>query len=360
MTTTEIYSCDDHLDLWTMPSDVWEKHLPAALRERGPRVVEKNGRSVWVADDRIIGPSGGMGDFSAVARAGIDDDPLRPSDPVRRLLDMDLDGISASVIYGPTALISLRIDDVELKEAVFRAFNDWAADFNRHDPARLALLPALPTHSPAAAVAELERVADLGHRGALISVFDFDCGDPEWEPLWSAAADTGLPLSFHLSGGTSRLQYVEGSWKRPAYATVVPMQLDEPLVAMVFSGALERNPGMRLVLAESGVGWIPYVVTRMDLEFEKHGAAVEDYKLQSRPSEIFARQVWATFEEEPNASEIIPLLGADRFMWASDYPHPDSTFPHSAKAIEESLGRLSDSDRELVVAGNCAALYGFV
>lgn len=354
-----IYSCDDHLDLWNLPTDLWEKRLPKELRERGPQVVDRKGRSMWMADGKVLGFSGALADFSAVERAGIDDDPFRPSDPERRLSDMDLDGITASVIYGPTALVSLGVPDLELRDAIFRAFNDWAAEFNAFNPDRLALLPALPSHSPEAAVAELERVAGLGHRGALISVFDIDCGDPQWEPLWAAAGATGLPLSFHLRGGTSRLQWAENSWKQAAYATVLPMQLDEPLVSMVFSGALERNPGFKLVLAESGIGWIPYIVNRMDLEFHKHGAAAADHRLSSLPSEIFRNQVWATFEEEPAASELIPLLGADRFMWASDYPHPDSTFPNSAKAIEESLGRLSEAERHLVVAGNCAALYGF-
>lgn len=354
-----IYSCDDHLDLWNLPVDLWQKRLPEALRERGPQVVERKGRPMWMADGKVLGFSGALADFSAVERAGIDDDPFRPSDPERRLADMDLDGITASVIYGPTALVSLGVADLELRDAIFRAFNDWAAEFNAFDADRLALLPALPSHSPEAAVAELERVAGLGHKGALISVFDIDCGDPQWEPLWAAAAATGLPLSFHLRGGTSRLQWAENSWKQAAYATVLPMQLDEPLVSMVFSGALERNPGFKLVLAESGIGWIPYIVNRMDLEFHKHGSSAADHRLSSLPSEVFRNQVWATFEEEPAASELIPLLGADRFMWASDYPHPDSTFPNSAKAIEESLGRLSDAERHLVVAGNCAALYGF-
>lgn len=356
---TTIYSCDDHLDLWNLPPDLWQTRLPAGLRERGPQVVERKGRPMWVADDKVLGFAGGLADFSAIERAGVDDDPLRPSDPERRLADMDLDGITGSVIYGPTALVTLAVADLELRDAVFRAFNDWAADFNAYAPDRLALLPALPSHSPEAAVAELERVAGLDHRGALISVFDIDCGDPQWEPLWAAAAATGLPLSFHLRGGTSKLQWADSSWKQAAYATVLPMQLDEPLVSMVFSGALERNPGFKLVLAESGIGWIPYIVNRMDLEFHKHGSNAKDHRLTSLPSEIFCSQVWATFEEEPAASELIPLLGADRFMWASDYPHPDSTFPNSAKAIEEALGRLPEADRHLVVAGNCAALYRF-
>lgn len=356
-----LYSCDDHLDLWVLPHDLWQRHLPAALRERGPRVVEQGGADFWVADGGMLGPSGLklLGDYSAIGRAGIEDDGFRASDPALRLEDMDRDGIHASVIYGPS-LFGLPIVDAALKAACFVAYNDWAREFNAHDPERLAVLPVLPTHTAAAAVAELERVARLGHRGAILNIFEMRVADPAWEPLWAAAAALAVPISFHIGGGTSMLKVAYRSWEMAAFATVAPMQLDESLAAMIFSGALERHPGMRLVLAESGIGWIPYIVSRMDLEAKKHGVKAEDYRLRSLPSEIFRRQVYATFEEEALGPKLIPLLGPDSFMWASDYPHPDSTFPHSREAIAEAFAGLAEETVRKVTAENCARLYRFV
>ena len=202
-----LYSCDDHLDLWVLPPDLWEKRLPSQLRERGPRVVEQGGNSWWTCDGAIMGPSGGamLGDYNAITRAGIEDDGYRASNPAMRLLDMNRDGIYASVIYGPS-LFGLPIADQELKAACLRAYGDWADEFNSYDRDRLCVLPVLPTHSPAAAVAELERVAALGHRGAIISPFEFRVGDPEWELLWAAAEETGLPISFHIGSGTSSVK----------------------------------------------------------------------------------------------------------------------------------------------------------
>jgi predicted TIM-barrel fold metal-dependent hydrolase len=112
------------------------------------------------------------------------------------------------------------------------------------------------------------------------------------------------------------------------------------------------------VLAESGVGWLPYFLTRMDLEWRNLRDKL-DYATKVPPSELFRRQVMATFEEEALGAELIPLLGADACMWASDYPHTDSTFPNSLRAIEESLGSLSAEDRRKVTATNCARLYRF-
>ncbi|HKA28794.1 MAG TPA: amidohydrolase family protein, partial [Candidatus Binatia bacterium] len=265
-TAWRLYSCDDHLDLWNLPRDVWGDRLPARLRDRAPRVVESGVGAWWTCDGSVIGMyglQGPMKGYSAISRAGIEDDGLRASNPKLRLEDMDRDGVWASVVYGPN-LFGLPIQDPELKAASLAAYNDWAAIFNQYDPARLSVLPVLPTHAPDAAAAELERVAGAGHRGAIISPFEFRCSDPAWERFWDVAEAVGLPVSFHIGQGTSQVRVAPGSWELAAFSAVGPMQLDEPLAMMVYSGVLERHPKLRLVLAESGIGWLPYFVSRLD------------------------------------------------------------------------------------------------
>jgi predicted TIM-barrel fold metal-dependent hydrolase len=360
---TTIYSCDDHLDLRAVPPRLWESRLSRRDAERGPHVVERDGESIWICEDRVLGGSGNppnsalLKSLSAIGRAGIDDDGFRAGTPQLRLQDMDRDGLSASVIYGPLAL-GLPILDPELQSACYAAWNDWAVqEFNAVAPDRLCALAFLPGHSPSAAAAELERCAELGHRGAIIDVFAIDVGDPGWDRLWSAAERTGLPISFHLKGGTSSgLSYQMGKWQSAAFATVLPLQLDEPLSIMLFCGALERHPDLKLVLAESGIGWLPYFLARCDLEWHSLRDKIDDFT-KTPPSELFRRQVMATFEEDALGGDLIPLLGADSCMWASDYPHTDSTFPNSRLAIEETLGTLSAADRHKVTATNCAELY---
>jgi predicted TIM-barrel fold metal-dependent hydrolase len=363
--TTAFYSCDDHLDLRAVPPHVWEQRLPAQLRERGPRVVERDGQKVWVCEDRVLGQSGRPANsavaksLSAIGRAGIEDDGYRPGTAKLRLEDMDLDGLAASVIYGPLAL-GLPINDPALQTACYAAWNDWAVEeFNATAPDRLCVLGFLPSHSADAAAAELERCAAIGHRGAILSVFDTDLGDPVWDRLWSVAADTGLPISFHIKGGSwSGLSYRMGKWQSAAFASIMPLQLDEPLATMIFCGALDRHPKLTLVLAESGLGWLPYFLNRMDLEWRALKDKL-DYASTAAPSELFRRQVMATFEEDDLAAQVVPVIGADSCMWASDYPHTDSTFPHSRQAVEETFGCLPDVDRRKITATNCARLYGF-
>ncbi|MEW6269951.1 MAG: amidohydrolase family protein [Thermodesulfobacteriota bacterium] len=352
------YSCDDHLDMWNLPADLWADRLPGKLRDRAPTVVEKGNASFWTCDGKVMAPFRILSGYSAIRRAGIDDDGSRASNAKLRLEDMDRDGLRASVIYGPH-LFGMPIDDPDLRAAVLAAYNDWASEFNAQAPDRLCVLPVLPTDSPERATAELERVARNGHRGAIISPFELRCSDPAWDRLWAAAQETSLPISFHIGHGTSQVKIVPQSWEMAAFAAVGPIQLDEPLAMMIYSGALERHPGMKLVLAESGVGWLPYFVRRMDQTAAKHVPNAQDYRLRAKPSEIFRRQVYATFEEEPLGPSLLPLLGPDNFMWASDYPHPDSTFPHSRDAVAEAFADLEPAFVEQVTVTNCARLYRF-
>ncbi len=264
-----IYSCDDHLDLGTLPVDLWQTRVASSMRDGVPKVVELEAGATWVVGDKELGRSanGIINGQSAISRAGLEDDGFRASNAQLRLGDMDLDGVFASVIYGPN-LYGLPIDDPLVKAEAWRAWNDWTAEFNSFAPDRLAVLPVLPTTGDAAtAVAELQRVASMGHRGALIYVWEMDIGDRKWDPLWAAASEAQLPLSFHIGGGV-KIVPQWNSWEVAAFSAVVPMQLDEPFAVLMFSGVLERHPGLKIVLAESGAGWLPYFVSRMDGVFD--------------------------------------------------------------------------------------------
>ncbi len=353
-----LYSSDDHLDIMNVPRDLWSARLPARYRDAGPHVVEQDGTHLWMVGERPMGVSGRMdAAVTALSRVpDLEDDGFRPSDPKLRLEDMDRDGIRASIVYGPGALTGFPIADPELKRLVLRAWNDWSAEvFNSHAPGRLSALPFLPTTSPDDAASELERVAALGHRGAIINPFEMRVEDPAWDRLWAAAGASGLPLSFHIGGGT-RLNPMLIRERAP-FSSICPIQLDEPVALVIFTGVLERHPELRLVLAEAGVGWLPYFIGRMDAQFEKHCVPYPDECIRTRPSELWSRQIYATFEEEPLAEHTLPLLDADNLMWACDYPHPDSTWPHSREAVDHALGSLDPGAVRKITGETCRRLY---
>ncbi len=359
MTQHRIYSCDDHLDMNAVPPELWQERAPAKFRDAMPRVIEQRGQKFWSVGGRPFGVSGRYQGAiqSAIDRAGVEDDGFRASTPKLRLEDMQRDGIWASIVYGPSSLFRYPIDDPEASQWAIRAWNDWAAEcFNAHAPERLLALPELPMDSPEVAAAELRRVAKQGHRGAGINGFHADLSDRAWDPLWAEAAESGLPISFHIGGGT-RTDPRKGGLAIAAFAAIAPMQMDEILSLLIYAGVLERHPKLRVVLAESGVGWLPYFVARMDAIFDKHCAPHPEYSIHTKPSELFHRQVYATFEEEPLGPTLIPLLGPDNFMWACDYPHPDSTWPESRKAIDHALGALGEDAIRKVTGENCRQLY---
>jgi uncharacterized protein len=349
-----VVSADDHMDLHVLPPSLWTERLPAALRDRAPRVVDTPDGPTWQADGRILGPSG-----RKIAGA-IDKHKLgfRPGNPKQRLEDLDRDGVYSSVIYGPPK--GIPFPEQTLADACLRAYNDWADEFNATDRNRLVVLAQLPSHSPQPAIDELRRVAKLGHRGAVINLHE----SPEpvffegWERFWAAANEVEIPIHFHLGGGVHSLNYRARSWAYPAHVTVSGMQLDEALSAMVFSGILERYPKVKVVLAESGLGWLPYMIERMDYEFRKYYDVIEDYRLKEVPSFYWYRQMYATYEEEQFGLGHVDRIGAHNIMWASDYPHGDMTWPNSHKAIAEShLGKLDAAARNAIVYENAAKLY---
>ena len=355
--TWPVYSSDDHLDLWALPADLWTARTPVDLRDQVPHVEELDGVEWWVAGGRKLSPRRGP---NVIAGVGERDDPDRVSTPELRLKDMERDGVHASVIYGP-AFLSRAAKDPEAKAAIVGAWNEFAADFDAAAPGRFAVLGVLPTESGEAAAAELERAATLGLRGAQLDPFSIDYREPQWDRVWATASETGLPISFHLGGGTSRLDGGAKGWEWAAHRAVVQLQLDEPIAAMIMSGALENNPGMTLVAAECGAGWFAYFLNRMDETVEARADRLRDegFSLKQKPSEIFKQQVMVSFEQEKEAATLLPLVGTDRFMWGSDFPHLDSTWPNSAKAIGDAVGDMSEADQRRITADNCRRLYRF-
>lgn len=362
MAPTKVISADDHMDLHTLPLDLWQSRLPAELRDRGPRVEETERGQFWVCEGDTWGraqPHSIRGLPSVFDRAGISEWITRPSTPEDRLEDMERDGIQASVIYpGPGGF---PVKDPILKYHCLKAYNDWTSEFNSQAQGRLSNLAVLPSHDGQAAADELSRAATMGHRGAVIDHFSMPTPmyDPGWDPLWDAAEDTGLSISVHLGGGTYMLPRAIGSWVMSARTSVVSMQLDEVLAVVCFSGILEKHPKLKIVLGESGLGWVPYVLERMDQKYLDFATNTRDYRGEIKPSDLFHRQVYATFEDEKLGIEMIPLIGAGNVMWACDYPHPVSTWPNSMEHIDKVLKGLSQQDRDLIIRGNAAKLYRF-
>jgi predicted TIM-barrel fold metal-dependent hydrolase len=353
-TAERLISADDHMDLNVLPPDLWTTRLPTKYREQAPKVIPTDDGPWWVVGEKRVTPSGKKAAQNKDHGLG-----FRPGIAKDRLADMDRDGVYTSVIYGPPG--SIRFPDRELTDACLRVYNDWSVEFNSAAPNRLLSLALLPSHDPEIARVELLRVAKAGMKGAVLDLHESKVAPfyPPWENFWAAANEAGIPLHFHLSGGAHSIRSAAGSWAMPAHVTIVPMQLDETLPGMIFSGILERYPRVKIVLGESGLGWIPYVLERMDFEFRNYYERIKDYRLKEVPTFYWKRQMFATYEEDNFGLQHLDAIGIDNVMWASDYPHGDTTWPESRRHILESpLGKLPEAWRRKVVHDTAARVYG--
>ena len=372
-----IVSADDHIDLQWLPKDLWQKRVPAQWRERCPRVVDTPegpywfcGRERWDPWGGRRGAAGAMGGRRlALERGGVlEPGVLRPTTTELRLADMDRDGVDATVMYGP--IVPLLIEDPALRKVCYRAYNDWLAEFCATAPERLIGVGLIPIDDAESAAAEVRYLKRIGLRTCMLLAarVQTPLWDDAWEPLWQAAADTGIPIGFHLGGG---LRTVAASGPKAANpgnigvrVSASPLQMDEALAAVIFSGALERYPSLKIVLAETGIGWLPYMLERMDDTYRKFLDAPDFWSSHSRlalampPSAYFRRQIWATFQSDLAGMRLLDVLGEDRVMWASDYPHADSTWPDSQTAIEVNFKSVPERARRRILCENARELYG--
>jgi len=153
-----------------------------------------------------------------------------------------------------------------------------------------------------------------------------------------------------LSGEKSEKGNVAEFYMRLIY------EVQSSLSAIILGGALERFPKLQIVSAENDVGWFPHFIYRMDHAYEKFNAMLPE-PLPMRPSEYIKRQVWATFLDDPVGPSTYKMFGEDNYMWGSDFPHTDSTWPHSRQVIEKDFAGVPDEVTHKIIFENAARLY---
>ena len=379
MTSYPIISADDHVDLQFLPADIFVSRVPASLRDQVPHVVQTEIGGRWMYEGKDIGPHGTQkgshnhpgGLKGALERSGsLREGELRPTTPKLRLEDMARDGVAAQVLYGPVSgMVGLMSMKPEVLTECFRAYNEWLAEFCAAAPHQFLGAGILPYHDPQAAANEVYHLSELKLPQAMFMAASAQPGvyESAWEPLWTAAEETGVIIGFHISAGTLRSVRPEHHSQNLAATgtnlALLQLQLDEPVTEVILAGVLERHPGLKIVVAEAGIGWIPFVLQRMEHALDRllgnreYWEARGGFNLSLRPTEYFRRQMWATFQEDKIGIKLLDDIGVDRVMWASDYPHPDGTFPYSQRAIQEQLGHLDETTRRLITSENARKLY---
>ena len=336
------------------------------------------GFRVLDADAHVVEPPHVFAEWSSVGPTVIDlaaDTPMVPCGDAEVIADqmasgfdapsylraMDAQGIDAVVLYPSIGLFVPFQPELDAAQsaAACRSYNDWLAAYCAEDERRMSGVALVPLADVDGAVTEVEHAADLGLVGVLARpnhLYGRNLGDPAYDPLHAAVAGAGLVLSVHeglgLRGPTIGADRFAGFTARHLLSH--PMEQMAAMGSLVLDGALGRHPDLRVAFLESGTGWLPYWLHRLDehQEWMEPGAA--------RASELFARQcVISTEADDALTATVVDHVGADHVVWASDFPHPDALFPDAATTFvaEARAQGMDDADLATVLWDSPLTFY---
>jgi predicted TIM-barrel fold metal-dependent hydrolase len=391
-----IVSVDDHV---IEPVDVWQQRLPAKYREVGPRVERRKIRSMsyvggvfsyelagagddgtwcdwWLVEDlqypltRLSAAAGYPRDEVTVSPITMDD--MRPGcwKQADRLADMDVNHVEASLCFPSFPRFCGQTfyerKDRELGDLCVKAYNDWMLDeWCAGTGGRLIPLIIVQLWDPVAAAAEVRRNAAKGCRAITFSEIPPFLGLPSihdrdgfWRPLLQACEETGTVVNMHI-GSSSKMPSTSTDAPAAVGSTLTYMNAAMSLTDWLMSGVFEHFPDLKIAYSEGQIGWIPYVLERADKVWEDNRGwgGVAD-KVKRPPSEYYYANVYGCFFDDPHGLANIDAVGEDNITFETDYPHSDSTWPHTKKVAEDIMQGLTQAQVDKVCRTNAIRMLG--
>jgi predicted TIM-barrel fold metal-dependent hydrolase len=323
----KMISTDSHV---MEPDELWQQ-LPPRLRELLPNVPFRNS------------PPGAL-------KADL------------RLQDQVNDGVAAEILFPNYGMALYSVDDIELQQESFKLYNDWLHDWTSPNHKRLVGVPLISVYDVPGAIKELHRSIDKGMRGALI----WQVPDPQlpfsntehYDPLFAACAEADEPVICHILTGHGYMKKghtrsVEGMRESTNMKT---HDSANTLFDFIFYGYFERFPKLKLLLAESEIGWMPFLLQQWDYYFDRHRNSYP-VPITRKPSEIFAEHVYGTFLEDYVGTRCLSWWGEKNCMWSNDYPHFNMTFPHSRQVVAHHLKGLTNEQQRRYTWDNAMDLF---
>jgi predicted TIM-barrel fold metal-dependent hydrolase len=365
-----VISVDDHL---VEPRHMFEGRLPARLQDRAPRVITNDaGHEVWEFEGSAHYQSG----MNAVAGRrpsshGMEPftfDQMRPScyDPHARVHDMDLGGIWAAVnfpsmITGFCGRVYSAAQDPELGLATTRAYNDWMVEeWWQSHPDRFVPLAITYLADPELAAAEIRRNAARGvvavtlperpHRIGFPSIFD-----ASWDPVMRACADTDTVICQHV--GSSGTAEVAPGAPSGTVATLFGQLALTSCAEWVWSGWALKYPDLKIAMSEGGLGWVAMLLDRLDFMTDRGEYLSNGYGPDVHPADVVRRNFWFCTLDDHSTIDTRHRIGVDHVMLEVDFPHGDSTWPHTQRVIEEHWGHIPDAELRRMTHANAAELF---
>ena len=276
-----------------------------------------------------------------------------PWEPNARLKDMDRDGVEVDILYASHMrhVYGLSVKDEIFFRAIAQSYNDWLMEYCSVAPNRLIGLPVLSILNIEGAVEDLTHYAKQGAKGFMIASstpIGMNYGDKNFDRLWAAAQDADVPLGLHTTTGA----WKKAKFHHPKIRTFIrgEGEIQTSLLEMIYGGVFDRFPRLKIVAAEWDIGWVAHMVAKLKDPDPKTG-------LKLTPADYFRRNIWFTFENDRAGVLTTPLYGAERFLWASDYPHGATTWPDSQQIVDQQFEGISEETRRKVTRQNAIDLY---
>lgn len=360
-----IVSADSHI---TEAPNTYVDYIDKAYRHRAPRIENRGEAGDFFHIPGMQSPIA----LGLVAAAGKKPEEIKVDgsrfedlhrggwDPHARMEDQRRDGVAAEIIYPTVGMMLCNHEDFDYKKACFDAYNRWIAEFCGAYPERLLGCGQTAMRSPEEGIEDLRSIKSLGLKGVMMPGHpqqeDYD--SPIYDDFWATAVELGLPLSFHiLTTKNSNLGAIRGPRINSFLAIIRGNQ--DIMGTLIFGGVFARHPNLKVVCVEADAGWVPHYMYRMDHAYKRHrNWLAPGIELDKLPSEYFAEHIYTTFQDDWVAFRTADLMNWRRLMWASDFPHSDSTWPWSMELLEEHTKALTAEQCQAILSSNVCDLYG--
>jgi len=389
-----LISVDDHV---LEPGHVWQDRIPARYRDVAPRLVHDAEGEAWIYEGRrMVTP--GLGAVAGKRREEFSFEPItydqmRPGcyDSVARLEDMDRAGILASLCFPSfprfCGQVFYEADDKELALLCVQAYNDWMIDeWCGRAPGLYIPLSLIPLWDPLLAAAEVRRTSEKGSRAvafsenpAMLRLPTIQDRGGHWDPLMAACEETQTVVCMHIGSSSRRYTMSDESPMLVTMSWGPPVLIAGAMVEWIFSPVVRKFPGIKVALAEGGIGWMPFFLDRCAQVVEKHRYWIEkgDVKHDSLSGHVeviesggvdmegfsvmdtFRKHIYGCFIDDLHGVKNLDVIGVDNVMIETDYPHSDSTWPNCIQHAQKQLQGLSDVDRNKILRGNAERLFRF-
>jgi predicted TIM-barrel fold metal-dependent hydrolase len=287
-------------------------------------------------------------------------------DPAARLRAQDRDGVEAEILYASPARFFYGLTDVPFQRAILQSYNAWLQEFCSHNPKRLVGVPLLTILDMDKAVEDIHALTRQGFKVAQIPSAIKDSGyyEPLYEPLWRAAAETGLVLTIHTTStqGQPRTHFEGPRDVDPRTVPIGHARLEDTaqrfMGHLIFSGVFDRFPSLKVVMAEFDVGWVGHVYQQANYAFDRSSSYDREKNVQKlAPTEYFNQNLFFTFQDDRAGVLTTEIYGQNNYLWASDFPHGVTTWPYSQKTVERNFLGIDGNVMQKIGRQNAIKLY---